>query len=86
MTDTNGKKLEALRERERQIRAAIQKEQERQARRQRREIEKLQSMIGAAVMAYASESSDFRLMMKQTLGIVVTDERQRRYLAGCGWV
>ena len=85
-TDNGTGRIELLRERERQLREQIAREQARVARRKAKNDAKLFALVGRALVNYAAQSPDFQLMLKQTLAISVTDERERQFLAGCSWL
>jgi hypothetical protein len=82
----NGSKLEALRKREAELRDAIAKEKIRQQKTKARLQAREASILGEALCKYAEQSPDFKLMLKQILPSVVTDEAARKFLAGRGWV
>jgi hypothetical protein len=65
-------------------RAALALEMSKRAKRQRRENEKLQAVIGAAVLKACAQSADFQLMISQTALCNVTDDKVRRLLAERG--
>jgi hypothetical protein len=83
--NSNGK-IQALLKREAALKAAIAAEQVRQqkanAKLQAREF----SLVGEALVTYAGQSPDFRLMLKQVLASAVTDEPARKFLSGRGWL
>jgi hypothetical protein len=90
MNANNGTKrndrIEFLKQKDRDIRAALAAEMVKRARREQRETEKLQSLIGGAVLKVGSESEEFRLMIARTALCNVTDEKARRFLAERGWL
>jgi F0F1-type ATP synthase membrane subunit a len=45
----------------------------------------LESIIGAAVVAAASLSPEFKLAVAQVALVHISDEKQRRFLADRGW-
>jgi hypothetical protein len=90
MTNGNGtqgpSRIEFLKQKERAIRAALSAEMVKRARREQRETEKLQSLIGGAVLKACARSPEFRLMIAQKALCNVTDETVRRFLADRGWL
>jgi hypothetical protein len=77
-------RIEYLRQKERDIRAALAQEHMKLAKRRKREGEKEQSAIGAAVVAAAAVFPDFKAMIAQTaLGDV--DDKTREFLKARGW-
>jgi hypothetical protein len=80
----NGR-IEALKEKERKIRAslaaAVVQQQRANAKLQAREF----ATVGEALVKYASQSPEFRTMLSQVLPVAVTDEKTRQFLAGRGW-
>jgi hypothetical protein len=81
----NGR-IEFLKQKERDIRAALAAEMVKKAKREKRETDKLDALLGAAVRKTGAESPDFRLMIAQTALSGITDEKARRFLAGKGWL
>ena len=79
----NGR-IEALKERQKQIQTALAAEQLKLAKREKREAEKEEALIGAAVVKASALSPEFKLAAQAAL-VNVTDEKQRRFLAGRGW-
>jgi len=80
----NGR-IEFLQKRLEENRAALAAEMEKRAKREKRETEKLQSVIGGAVLKAAGLSPEFRLMVQEAL-CNVTDDKARRFLADKGWL
>ena len=84
---TNGNpRIDFLKQKEREIREALAAEQMKVAKRQKRETEKLESIIGSAVLKAASLSPEFRLMISQIALGNVTDDKARRFLSQKGWL
>lgn len=79
-------KLEALRKREAALKAAIAAEQVRQQKQREKSDARLFSIVGAALVAYGTESHDFKTMLRQVLASAVTDERSRQFLGSRGWL
>lgn len=80
----NGR-IEALKERQKQIQAALAAEQLKKQKRQKQATEKEQSIIGAAVVKAAAVFPEFKTIIAQTALTNIADEKQRRFLAGRGW-
>lgn len=86
-TGVNGNsRIEFLKQKEREIRAALAAEMVKKAKREKRETDKLDAVLGAAVRKTGAESPDFRRMIAQTALINITDDKARRLLAGKGWL
>lgn len=81
----NLSRIDFLRQKEREIRAALAAEVEKRAKRERRDTQKLDAILGQAVREAGSESADFRKMIAQTALGKITDEKQRGFLAARGW-
>jgi len=83
---TTNERILALRRRESALKEALAKElvkqQKAKAKIQAREF----SAVGEALVKYAGQSPDFRLMLKQVLASAVTDEPTRKFLSGRGWM
>lgn len=78
-------RLDQLRAREKHIREALAIEQTKLAKRQKREADHEQSLIGEAVVKAAAASPQFKLAVTQTALAHITDNKQRAFLAGRGW-
>jgi hypothetical protein len=78
-------RLESLRAREKQIREALAVEQTKLAKRQKREAEREQALIGEAVVRAALASSQLRVAVIQIALTQITDPKQRAFLASRGW-
>jgi hypothetical protein len=83
--NSNAARIELLKQKLEKHRAALAAEQLKLAKQNQRESEKMQSIIGAAVLKVAAASSDFKLMIIQTALANVSDEKQRQFLADRGW-
>jgi hypothetical protein len=79
-------RLEALREREQKLKQAIAAELLREQKRKAREHERLVGIIGQAILDEATRSTNFKLMLKQTLNSAVVDEKSRQLLSNLGWI
>ena len=79
-------RIELLKKREAATRAALAAERMKLVKREKREIEKLESLIGEAVVKAAALSPEFKLMITQTALCNVTDDKARRFLAGHQWL
>lgn len=85
MDNGNGK-IEALRKREAALKAAIAAEQVRQQKRKQKTEGREFAAIGEALVKYAGQSTEFKLMLTQVLASAVTDDLTRKFLAGRGWL
>jgi hypothetical protein len=77
-------RIELLRAREKQIREAMAAEQMKIAKRQRREAEKEQSILGGAVVKAAAVFPQFKAMVAQT-ALRDVDDKTREFLTARGW-
>ena len=91
--NTNGKngssnvgRIEALREKERQIRAAIAAETVKRKKREFREFERLKNIIGGALLACAADDAVFSDHLKERLQKVDLADGDRNFLRGKGWL
>lgn len=91
--NTNGKngnamneRIEALREKEKQIRAAIAAETVKRKKREFREFERLKNIIGGALLANAADDAVFSAHLKERLQKAVVAESERVFLRGKGWL
>jgi hypothetical protein len=82
----NKDRIEFLRAKERDIRAALAAEQLKLAKRQHRETVKLETLLGSAVHKAGALSPEFKLMIAQTALVNVTDDKARRFLTEKGWL
>jgi hypothetical protein len=74
-------RLNTLRDREKELRAAIAAEQIRLARRKQKENARLYSIVGEAVVGSGERDPEgFGLMLRQVLASSVTDERSIAFL------
>jgi hypothetical protein len=78
-------RIEALKQRERDIQAALAVERVNLAKREKRETDKEQSIIGAAVLKAITLSPEFKASVERAALIHITDEKQRCFLASRGW-
>ena len=81
----NGSKLDVLLKRAGQLEALIAAEKLKQQKREQRETEKLERLLGGAVRKTGAGSADFRLMIAQTALSGMTDEKERSFLREKGW-
>ena len=79
-------RIEALKEKERQIRAAIAAETVKRKKREFREFERLKNIIGGALLANATEDPVFSAHLKERLQKAVVTESERGFLRGKGWL
>jgi hypothetical protein len=84
---TNGNaKLEALLERQKEIEARLAAEKLRLAKRKQKDDRKLFADVGREVCHAGERVPNFQLMVAQTLGGTVTEEKVRRFLTERGWL
>lgn len=88
MTNNNGSnKLEALRKKEAELKAAIAAEQVKQQKRNQRENARLFSIVGQALVENAAKNPEgLGLMVKQVLRAAELRESDRAFLSGKGWI
>ena len=88
--DTNGNngngRIAALKEREKQIRAAIAAETVKRKKREFKEFERLKNIIGGALLASAAEDQTFSLHLKERLQKAAIVESEKNFLRSKGWV
>jgi len=84
---TNGNpRLEALLERQKQLDTLLAAEKLRLAKRKQKGDRKLFADIGREVCHAGERAPNFQLMVSQTLGGTVTDDKVRRFLTERGWL
>jgi hypothetical protein len=82
----NGKaRLESLLAKEKQLHQALAAERLKVAKREKREAEKEEALIGAAVVKASALSPEFKLAVGQVALLNITDEKHRAFLRGRGW-
>jgi hypothetical protein len=79
-------RIEALRERERQIRAAIVAETLKRKRRDFKDLERLKTIIGGALLTSAAEDPAFAGELKERLEAVELAESERNFLRLKRWL
>ncbi len=85
--NSNGKgRIEALRERERQIRAAIAAETVKRKKREFKEFERLKNIIGGALLASAAEDTAFAQHLRERLAKCAVVESDKNFLRTKGWI
>lgn len=87
--ETNGEgrtRIQALRDRERQIRAAIAAETVKRKKREFKEFERLKNVIGGALLATAAEDPTFALHLKERLQKAAIVESDKAFLRSKGWL
>jgi hypothetical protein len=85
--NNNGKgRIEALRERERQIREAIAKETVKRKKREFRDFERLKKIIGGALLGAAETDAAFAGHLKDRLGKCQLPESESGFLRSKGWL
>jgi hypothetical protein len=82
----NDKRLDRLRRRESDLKAAIAAEQVRRQKVKAKLEAREFAVVGEALCRYAAQSADFHKMISQVLQTVVTDEAARRFLSARGWL
>jgi hypothetical protein len=80
----NDGRIEFLQKKLEADRAALAKEMIARARREKRETDKLDALLGGAVRKTGAASSDFRRMIAQ-VALCHLEEKTRLWLAGKGW-
>ena len=89
MNDGNGNRngrIEFLRKREAEIRAAIAAETVKRKKREFRELEKLKTVIGGALLCSASEDATFALHLRERLQKAAIVESEKNFLRSKGWL
>lgn len=89
MNDDNGNRngrIETLRERERQIRAAIAAETVKRKKREFKEFERLKNIIGGALLASAAEDTTFTQHLRERLAKCAVVESDKTFLRSKGWL
>jgi hypothetical protein len=81
----NGR-IDALKERERQIRAAIAVETVRRKKREFKEFERLKNIIGGALLSNAAEDPTFASHLKERLQKAALVESEINFLRSKRWV
>jgi len=84
-TNGNGR-IAALKEKEKQIRAAIAAETVKRKRREFKEFERLKSVIGGALLATAAEDPAFAVHLKERLQKAALVESETNFLRSKGWL
>jgi hypothetical protein len=79
-------KLEVLRKRESELRDAIAKEKIREQKAKAKAHGREAQVIGEALLDYAEQSPDFKLVLKQILASASVDDAERKFLFARGWV
>jgi hypothetical protein len=77
-------RIDLLKQRERDIRAALAAEQMKLAKRRQRDTERLERILGAAVLKAATVSPQFKAMIAQT-ALREVDSKIREFLTARGW-
>ena len=89
MNDGNGNRngrIELLRKREAEIRAAIAAETVKRKKREFRDLERLKSIIGGALLATAAEDPAFAVHLKERLQKAALVESETNFLRSKGWL
>jgi hypothetical protein len=80
----NPSRIDLLKQRERDIRAALAAEQMKLAKRRQRETERLERILGAAVLKAAEVFPQFKAIIAQT-ALRDVDGKTREFLITRGW-
>jgi hypothetical protein len=79
-------RIELLRKREAEIRAAIAAETVKRKKRDWKEYERLKSIVGGALLANAAEDPTFAAHLKERLHKTVLAESERNFLRSKTWL
>jgi hypothetical protein len=82
----NNEIIERLKEKERQIRAAIAAETVKRKKREWKEYERLKGLIGGALLATAADDQTFALHLKERLQKAAIVESDKSFLRSKGWL
>jgi hypothetical protein len=85
LEDSQEERIEALKERERQIRAAISAETVKRRKREFKEFERLKNVVGGALLSAASDDPSFSQHLKDRLCKCVLAESEKGFLRSKGW-
>jgi hypothetical protein len=84
---SNGnERIAALKARERQIREAIARETVKRKKQEFRQLERLKTVIGSALLATAAEDPTFALHLKERLQKAALVESEKNFLLSKGWL
>lgn len=86
MANPNGKRLEALKQRETELRAQIAAERVKLQRREFREYERLKSIVGGACLEVGAKDRAVELMLKTVLATATLIESEKKMLRAKGWI
>jgi len=85
--DIRSERIEFLKKRERELRAKIVAEQNKQQKRSERDNARLYSIVGQVLIENAAKNPEgLGLMVKQVLQAAELRETDRAFLAGKGWI
>jgi hypothetical protein len=84
IVNTPATRIELLRAREKQIREALAAEQMKLAKRRQRDTERLERILGAAVLKAAAVFPQFKTVIAQT-ALRDVDGKTREFLTARGW-
>jgi hypothetical protein len=79
-------RIEALREKEKQIRAAIAAETVKRKKHEFKEFERLKNIIGGALLASAAEDAAFAQHLRERLGKCAVVDSEKSFLRAKGWL
>jgi hypothetical protein len=82
----SNERIELLKKREAEIRAAIAAETVKRKKREFKEFERLKNIVGGALLANAAEDPVFAAHLKERLQKAVVVEGERNLLRSKGWV
>ena len=83
---TVSSKIETLRKREAALKAAIAAEQVKQQKLKTKKQQRLEALIGNALVTKAEASPEFHLMVNDLLDEAIADTKLRILLAELGWL
>jgi hypothetical protein len=78
-------RLNALRQRESQLRAKIAAEVKSQQKRQWRDLDRLRNIVGGALVRIGDQNPDFKLMLMQSIQGAELTPAERAFLKAQGW-
>lgn len=82
----SNERIELLKKREAEIRAAIAAETVKRKKREFKEFERLKNIVGGALLANAAEDQTFSLHLKERLQKAAIVESDKNFLRSKGWV
>ena len=82
---SNQNKLDILRQRESELRTQIAAEVKRQQKRQWRDLDRLRTLLGSALLRLADQNPDFKRMLIQSIQSAELTPGERAFLKSQGW-